>query len=82
MHSNKVQTIIERVKWHSQNLNTQEKDMLRDELISLLLFSNSTSQPANTIDQSFRSLTAEEKALIQKLAQQTDELYRLKKGDS
>ena len=82
MHSNKVITIIERVKWHSRNLNAQEQEMLRDELLSLLLFKNPTADTFSNhkMEQSLTGLTEEEKALILKLASQAEQLYRLNRN--
>ena len=83
MNSNKVTTIIERIKWHSRGLNDMERELLRDELLAILFIkdSNIYNTSDHSIEQSIKGLSEEEKMLIKKLASQTEMLSRLKKNN-
>jgi hypothetical protein len=81
--NNKVITIVERIKWHTKSLTEQEKGMLRDELLSMILFNTANeSNNENTLNaNAFSGLSESEKTLIKKLAAQTETLYRIKRDD-
>ena len=75
--------ILEQFKLLESGLNEQDKDRLRSEMLSYLLFdagnpkSDFSLKPSGRI----RDLSPEEMELIMKLAARTDALYRLMKGE-
>ncbi|MBL0340975.1 MAG: hypothetical protein IPP71_08625 [Bacteroidetes bacterium] len=75
--------IIEKVREFSNQLDAQEKEVLRDQLIAYLLFGNYNDQ--KNIERkkivALSGLTEQERELIKKLAQQTEALYRAKHED-
>lgn len=81
--SDKITSIIKKVKDQSQSLSGNERELLRDELLAFLLFSEFMT--GNDRDernaQNFSDLSAKEKDLIRKLAEKTDLLYRLMDRD-
>lgn len=81
--SDKITSIIKKVKDQSQSLSGNERELLRDELLAFLLFSEfMTGKDRDERNaQNFSDLSAKEKDLIRKLAEKTDLLYRLMDRD-
>lgn len=78
-NNNKISGIIDLVKGKTEGLSTEEKELLRDELLAYLLFSeytNSTNQHSSAQLQ-HGTLSEVERSLIRKLAEKTELLYKL-----
>ncbi len=80
MKANKTtEEVISNMKSVTDKLTTEEKEIVRDQLIAYLLFSNDlrftqlNDQDTNRVE----GLTSEERDLIRKIAEQTEKLHRL-----
>jgi len=76
---NKISSIIEHIREHSSELNEHEKEMLNDELLSILLFNdlNLDKFQGTQNSNAFNGLSDAEKALIKKLSDQTEQLFNV-----
>ena len=70
--------LIHELKALISDLDASEKEMLKDELLAILLFGDEEKrkQAVDNPADSKRGLTNEEKELIRKLAAQTEALFR------
>lgn len=68
--------ILEQFKSQEAKLAPAEKDKLRTELLSYLLFDNARNNSENS-NRAITGLSEEEKELIKKLAARTEALHRL-----
>jgi hypothetical protein len=80
MKTNKTtEEVISNMKSVTDKLTPEEKEIVRDQLIAYLLFSNDlrftqlNDQDTNRVE----GLTSEERDLIRKIAEQTEKLHRL-----
>ncbi len=80
MKANKTtEEVISNMKSVTDKLTPEEKEIVRDQLIAYLLFSNDlrftqlNDQDTNRVE----GLTSEERDLIRKIAEQTEKLHRL-----
>ena len=76
--------ILEQFKSLEAQLNNSEKEKLRTEMLSYLLFNDNTGTGFNEGNQpaAHKGLSIEEMELIRKLAAGTDLLNRIKNGNS
>ncbi len=72
--------IIENIKSTVNGLNPAEKENFRDHLLAYLLFGEQTPEPGPE-NENLKGLTASERALIRKLAAETEALYRAMNRD-
>lgn len=74
----KIAGIIESVKEVSCQLNSSDKEVLRDQLLAYLLFGNYNDQKGVEIKSNgtLEGLTKDERELLKKLAAQTEALFR------
>jgi hypothetical protein len=80
----KIGHIIDQVKALTKGMSGQEMEQFRDEFIAWLLFRDNflENSDQNTNHDNLKGLTEKEKALILKLASQTNALYRIsREGD-
>jgi hypothetical protein len=80
MKTNKTtEEVISNMKSVTDKLTPEEKEIVRDQLIAYLLFSNDLrfTQLNDQDTTRMESLTSEERDLIRKIAEQTEKLHRL-----
>jgi hypothetical protein len=76
MRSAAIKEILETLRNRTDDLSSEEQEMLRDELLSMMLFSE-FSAGEKPIENNLDGLSEEEKELIRKLARDTETLYRI-----
>ena len=75
-HTDKV---LNQVKTLVNEMDSTEKENLRDELLAFLLFGDTQPEHIEAANESLKGLTPEETNLIRKLARQTEDLYKASK---
>jgi len=68
--------IIEDLKSKVNDLSSEEKEIFRDHLLAYLLFGDPALIPTLPAKANMKGITTEERALIKKLAAQTEALFK------
>jgi len=69
--------LLENLKSAVSGLSDQEKEIFRDNLLSFLLFGDHTPTEAHPAKEPLKGISEDERALLRKLAAQTEELFRI-----
>ena len=74
--------IIKDLKSAVNELNSEEKENFKDNLLAFLLFGYQTSSSALPEKEILKGISENERALIRKLADQTEELFKAMNRDN
>ena len=73
--------IIENIKSAVNGLNSDERENLRDHLLAYLLFGEPSQEKDQTENENLKGISEHERALIRKLAADTEALWRAMNRD-
>ncbi len=79
-----IPVLVEQLRLLSTKLSNSEKEQLRDELLSMLLFTDFIKNDAPLLGDNgqLKELNNQEKELIRKLASQTEALFKLMRNQN